>query len=189
MLPVHIFTILFLQISLNPPNGKSHTQSKRHATFFFFNPYKALIINERLPLCWVARCLLRYRLIPALGWNAKAGLIWMCKTDLTLTRSSSLSIICLSNPRASPCSFFTQNTCASSSCHAQEVAVLALAVFCCFIWNTARSASYNADPPNHSRILINCWPSNFKWNLNAWAPEQWRRGQEAEIPLLERNLQ
>ncbi len=64
-------------------------------------------------------------------------------TTIQLTRSSSLWIICLSSPRASPCSLFTQNTCASSSCQAHELLPPPPPPtrLCCFMWKTARSAS------------------------------------------------
>lgn len=59
------------------------------------------------------------------------------------TFSSKLFIICLSRPRASPCSPFAQNTWASSSCHDDtgDAAQDPLPP-CCFIWKTARSASW-----------------------------------------------
>lgn len=77
------------------------------------------------------------------------GIIYTCEMDyrshlstLQLTRSSSFWIICLRSPRASPCSFFTQNTWASSSWQAHErLPTPPLTRLCCFMWKTARSAS------------------------------------------------
>lgn len=85
--------------------------------------------------------------------------------SLCLTFFSKLCIICLSKPKARPCSPFAQNTWASSSCH-DDTGIVAQAPppLCCFIWKTACSARWTQITTMWIIFTIFTWKNKNKYD-------------------------